>query len=75
MDFIIKFNLFTIYMNTLTELDNGRVVNIHEKTYKPVYMTDDNSEVGNNEYKDNAVINIQTKTPLSDVFLDRKSVV
>ena len=74
MDFIIKFNLFKIYMNTLTELDNGRVVNIHEKTYKPVYMTDDNSEVGNNEYKDNAVINIQTKTPLSDVFFSQANI-
>ena len=55
-------------MNTLTELNNGRVINIHDKTYKPVYMADEDSEIGNKNYKDNAVVNIQAKTPLSEVF-------
>ena len=61
-------------MNTLTELNNGRVINIHDKTYKPVYMADEDSEIGNKNYKDNAVINIQAKTPLSDVFFSQANI-
>ena len=61
-------------MNTLTELNNGRVININDKTYKPVYMADEDSEIGNKNYKDNAVVNIQAKTPLSEVFFSQANI-
>lgn len=61
-------------MNQLPELDNGRVINIHEKNYKPVYMTEEEGELGNKNYKDNAVINIQSKTPLSQIFFSEENI-
>lgn len=58
----------------MSSLDNGRVINIHDKIYKPVYMTDENNDIGNKNFKNNAVINIQNKTPLSELYFSKANI-
>ena len=61
--------------NILSNVNNGRVVNIDEKNFAPSYMMSQlDNPIKNTNYQDHAVSNIQQKTPLSNLYFSHKNI-
>lgn len=56
----------------LSDIFNGRVTNIDSNTYKPSYMV--NQEGGNKDFKNHAVVNLQTPTKLSELYFSKSNI-
>ena len=59
----------------LADIQNGRVIEIDEKTFAPAYMMAQlEGKDKNTNYQDYAVSNIQSKTPLSNLYFSAKNI-
>ena len=59
----------------ITNIYNGRVIDIDEKNFAPSYMMSQIEHPDKNtDYQDYAVSNIQQKTPLSNLYFSQKNI-